>query len=118
MENAPRLRKTQTRGLSWLIAGVYQSRSVKLRSVAGKIPGVTQLLSKVKRLSRLLCNKTINEKAIYNPLATKWLILQAKASQQIKLIIDGTKVGYAHQLLMVSIAYPRHSIPIFTLFLS
>ena len=112
MEIAPRLRKTQTRGLSWLIAGIYQSRSVKLSSVAGKIPGMTQLLSKVKRLSRLLCNKAINVKAIYNPLASKWLKSQAKASQQIKLIIDGTKVGYAHQLLMVSIAYRRRSIPI------
>ena len=71
MKITPTLRKTQIRGLSWLIAGIYESRSMKLSSVAGKIPGMTQLLSKVKRLSRLLCNKAINGKAIYNPLSSK-----------------------------------------------
>ena len=32
--------------------------------------------------------------------------------QQIRLIVDGSKVGFAHQLLIISLAYRRRAIPI------
>ena len=38
--------------------------------------------------------------------------MQAKQLQQARLIIDGTKVGFAHQLLIVSLAYRKRAIPI------
>jgi hypothetical protein len=31
--------------------------------------------------------------------------MQAKHLQQVRLIVNGTKVGFAHQLLMVNLAY-------------
>jgi hypothetical protein len=30
----------------------------------------------------------------------------------VGLIVDGTKVGFCHQLLMVSLAYRRRAVPI------
>lgn len=106
------LRKTQKQGMVWLIIGIYISKSVNLGIVAGKIPGKIKRLSNVKRLSRLLKNKAIDVGKIYEPIAKKWIEAQIRSSQQVKLIIDGTKVGYGHQLLMISIAYRRRAIPI------
>jgi hypothetical protein len=40
------------------------------------------------------------------------LEMQARNLQQIRLIVDGTKVGFGHQLLIVSLAYRKRAIPI------
>ena len=63
-------------------------------------------------MSRLLKNKAIEVERIYNPIAAYWIKAQFTTTQQVKLIIDGTKIGCKHQLLMVSLAYRKRSIPI------
>ncbi len=40
----PTERETRIRDLTWLIVGIYQSRSVYLSRIAGKIPGRVKLL--------------------------------------------------------------------------
>jgi hypothetical protein len=40
------------------------------------------------------------------------LVSQAGHLQQVRLIVDGTKVGFAHQLLIVSLAYRKRAIPL------
>ncbi len=105
-------RITQIRGFVWLIVGIYQSRSVNLSRVAGKIPGKAKLVSVTRRLSRLLANPAIVAREWYEPIAREWLESQAKNGQQIRLIVDGSKVGFAHQLLIISLAYRRRAIPI------
>jgi hypothetical protein len=45
-------------------------------------------------------------------MARQWLQSQAKCLGEIRLIVDGTKVGFGHQLLLVSLAYRRRAIPI------
>jgi hypothetical protein len=111
-ELRPGQRITQVRGFVWLMLGIYQSRSVNLSRVAGKIPGQAKLVSVTRRLSRLLANPAIAVRDWYEPIARQWLNCQAQAGQQIRLIVDGSKVGFGHQLLMVSMAYRRRSIPI------
>ena len=111
-ELRPRQRITQVRNFVWLIVGIYQSRSVNLSRIAGKIPGTAQLLSYTRRLSRFLNNSAIEVRTWYEPVARSWIEKQAQAIQQVLLIVDGTKVGFGHQLLMVSLAYRRRSIPI------
>ena len=108
----PKERATRIRNLTWLIVGIYQSRSVTLSRIAGKIPGKARLLSFTKRLSRLLSNPAIDVRQWYEPVARSWLERQASNLHQIKLIVDGTKVGFAHQLMMVSISYRKRAIPI------
>jgi hypothetical protein len=48
----------------------------------------------------------------YHPIAQQWLQAQWNCLGEIRLIVDGTKVGFGHQLLMVSLAYRKRAIPI------
>ena len=105
-------RITQIRNLVWLMIGIYKSRSVHLSKVAGKIPGQAGVLSTTRRLSRFLDNPAIQVREWYEPIACQWLDAQASWIGQIRLILDGSKVGFGHQLLMVSMAYRKRAIPI------
>lgn len=108
----PNQRVTQIRNFTWLIVGIHQSRSVNLSKIAGKIPGAAKLVSFTRRLSRLLDNPAIQVRIWYKPIAQQWLETQASQGLQVKLIVDGTKVGFGHQLLMVALAYRKRAIPI------
>lgn len=59
-----------------------------------------------------MSNASIDVREWYEPIAHSWLEKQAKNIQQIQLIVDATKVEFAHQLLIVSIAYRKRAIPI------
>ena len=111
-ELRPDQRITQQRNFVWLIIGIYQSRSVYLSRVAGKIPGTAKLVSVTRRLSRFLDNPAVNVREWYEPIARQWLEAQWSCLREIHLIVDGTKVGFGHQLLMVSLAYRKRAIPI------
>jgi len=111
-ELRPKQRVTQVRNFVWLIIGIYQSRSVSMSRIASKVPGKFKLLSFTRRLSRFLNNPAIEVRAWYEPIARSWLTKQAYHLQQVMLIVDGTKVGSSHQLLMVSLAYRKRAIPI------
>jgi len=105
-------RITQVRNFVWLMIGIYESRSVHISKIAGKIPGPAKLLSATRRLSRFLDNPAVQVREWYEPVACEWLKAQSGWLGQIRLIVDGTKVGFGHQLLMISIAYRRRAIPI------
>ena len=111
-ELRPNERVTRLRNFVWLIVGIYQSRSVHLSKVAGKIPGLANLVSITRRLSRFLDNPAIRVREWYEPIASRWLQSQWHGLKEIRLIVDGTKIGFGHQLLMVSLAYRRRAIPI------
>jgi hypothetical protein len=96
----------------WLIIGIYQSRSVCLSRIAGKIPGPAKLLSTARRLSRLLDNPAIRVREWFEPIAREWLETQFRRVGEIHLIVDGTKIGFGHQLLIVCLAYRKRAIPI------
>jgi hypothetical protein len=112
LELRPGQRITQIRIFVCLIIGIYQSRSVCLTRIAGKIPGPTKLLSTTRRLSRLLGNTAIRVREWYAPIAREWLEAQFRQIGEIRLIVDGTKIGFGHQLLIVCIAYRKRAIPI------
>lgn len=111
-ELRPQQRITQVRIFVWLLCGIYQSRSVNLSRVAGKIPGSAKLLSTTRRLSRLLDNPAIRVREWYEPLARQWLEAQFRHLGEIHLIVDGSKIGFQHQLLIVCLAYRKRAIPI------
>jgi hypothetical protein len=111
-ELRPGQRITQVRAFVWLMVGIYQSRSVTLSRVAGKIPGAAKLPSITRRLERVLANPAVQVRSWYEPVAKQWLQAQARNIQQIRLIVDGSKVGFGHQLLIVSLAYRKRAIPI------
>ena len=111
-ELRPDQRITQIRNFVWLMIGIFQSRSVCLSRIAGKIPGPAKLLSNARRLSRLLDNPAIRVREWYEPIARDWLEAQWRNQGEIRLIVDGTKVGFGHQLLIVCLAYRKRAIPI------
>lgn len=111
-ELRPQQRITQVRAFTWLLAGIILSRSVNMSRVAAKIPGAAKLLSTTRRLSRLLDNPAIRVREWYEPIARKWIEAQFRNLGEIRLIVDGSKVGFQHQLLLVSLAYRRRAIPI------
>jgi Transposase DDE domain len=108
----PKQRIPQIQNFAWMMVGIYQSRSVHLSKIAGKVLGSAKLLSTVRRFERFLDNKAIEVREWYEPIAKQWIEAQWQHLKEIRLIVDGTKVGFGHQLLMVSLAYRRRSIPI------
>jgi hypothetical protein len=111
-ELRPKQRKTQVQNFVWLLVGIFHSRSVSLSKIAGKVLSTAKNVSTVRRLSRFLASSAVDVRSWYRATAKTWLISQAQQAGEIRLIVDGSKVGFGHQLLMVSLAYRRRSIPI------
>lgn len=108
----PDERITRLRVSVWMIVGIYLSKAVHLRKIAGKIPGAATTNSKIRRLSRFLDNSAVNVREWYEPQARAVLEAAAQHHGRIRLIVDGSKVGFGHQLLMVGLAYRRRALPI------
>jgi hypothetical protein len=104
--------KARLRTFAWMMVGMLMSRSVHMSHMARKIPSVAQQTSIVKKLSRLLQNGALRVREWYSPVATELLQEVVASGQVVRLIIDGTKVGGGHRLLMVAVAYRRRSLPI------
>ncbi len=107
----PKERITTIINFTWLIVGIFQSRSVSLSRIAGRIPGPAKLLSTTRRLSRLLANPAIRVREWYKPIAIQWLEAQFHHIDEIHFIEDATKVGFGHHLLIVSLAYRKRATP-------
>jgi len=110
MQLYPNERITRLRNLAWLIVGIFQSKSVHLSKVASKIPGEAVLNSITRRLDRFLENTAFRVRDWYEPIAKQ--LLSRVSSQEYRLIVDGTKVGFGHQLLIVTLAYRKRAIPL------
>jgi hypothetical protein len=108
----PTQRITRLRTFAWLMVGILQSKSVQLSQIALKIPGRAKETSTVRRLERLLDTEAVRVREWYAPIARAWLLSQASTTGEVRLILDSTKVSFAHQQLMVALAFQRRAIPI------
>lgn len=115
----PKQRITQVQNFVWLVVGIFESHSVHLSKIAGKVMVEAKNESTVRRLSRFLANGAIDVRRWYKPIAKEWLGSQWAAVGEIRLIMDGTKIGFGQrpapfqgQLLMVSLAYRHRAVPI------
>ena len=95
-ELRPGQRVTQVRNFVWLLVGIHHSRSVTLSKIAGKIPGEAKLLSSVRRLGRFLSNPAIRVRDWYEPISRAWLEAQFRHLGEIRLVVDGSKIGIRH----------------------
>ena len=111
-ELRPKQRKTQVQNFAWLLVGIFHSRSVNLSKIAGKVISTAKNVSTVRRLSRFLASSAVDVRSWYRSTARSWLVVQAQRVGDIRLIVDGTKIGFGHQLLMVSLAYRHRAVPI------
>lgn len=91
---------------------MFHSRSASLSKVAGKVMSTAKNMSMVRRLSRFLASSAVDVRSWYRSTAKAWLVAQAQQVGEIRLIVDGTKIGFGYQLLMVSLAYRHRAVPI------
>ncbi len=101
-ELRPDERITPLHNFVWLIVGIYQRRSVHLSKEAGKIPGPANLVSIARRLSRFLDNPAVRVRERYEPIARRWIQAQWRCLQEVRLIVDGTRVGFGHPISLCS----------------
>ena len=106
----PGERITRIRVLAWLLAGIFESKSVHLSKVASKIPGKARLVSVTRRLDRFLESPAFRVRDWYEPIAKR--LLAQRAGQEYRLLVDGSKVGFGHQFLVIALAYRRRAIPL------
>ncbi|RMH33542.1 MAG: hypothetical protein D6694_15510, partial [Gammaproteobacteria bacterium] len=111
-EMRPHERVTRLRNLSWLMVGIFLSRSVHLHRAAAKMPGQALSLSKERRLRRFVHNRAVRVRDWYEPMARALLMAAHCSSGVVRLILDATKVGTGHQWLVVALAYRRRALPI------
>jgi len=111
-ELRPKQRRTQVQNFVWLVVGIFHSHSVSLSKIAGKVISTAKNVSTVRRLSRFLASPVVDVRSWYRSIAQAWLLSQFQQVGEVRLIVDGTKIGFGHQLLMVSLAYRRRAIPI------
>lgn len=102
----PQERITRIGNMAWLQSGLFHSRSVHLTRIASKLPGRAKKLSRVRQIERLLANRHIQVRDWYYPVAAGLLRRAAATGGPLRLIIDGSKVGHGHQLLMVDSPWP------------
>ena len=108
----PKQRITVIRNFAWLLAGLYVSKSIHLSRIADEISWRVKLPSATRRLSRLLANRALRVRLWYEPIALMLLEAQIATLGEVRLIVDGSRVGFNHQLLMVAIAFRRRALPI------
>jgi hypothetical protein len=110
-ELRPKQRKTQVQNFVWLLVGIFHSHSVSLSKIAGKVISTAKNVSTVRRLSRFLASAAVDVRSWYRSTAKTWLMSQAEQVGEIRLIVDGTRIGFGHQLLMISLAYRHRAVP-------
>ncbi len=108
----PTERITHLRNLTWMMIGIFLSRSVHLSQIASKIPGQAVQLSLVQRLRRFLDNPSFHVHSWYEPVARELLLQAADSVGELRLIVDSTHCGLHHQWLSVSLAFHHRAIPI------
>lgn len=102
---------SQVTNLIFLMLGLYKGRSVHLTRIASKVPSRARKLSTAERLRRFLSNAAIQVDEVYDPVAQE-LIKRAAASGKIRLVIDSSRIGFGHQLMMVALCYRRRTLPL------
>jgi hypothetical protein len=111
-EVRPKQRKTQVQNFVWVLVGIFHSHSVSLSRIASKVISTAKNVSTVRRLSRFLASSAVDVRSWYRSTAKSWLVAQVQQVGEIRLIVDGTKIGFGHQLLMISLAYRHRAVPI------
>lgn len=106
----PKERITRIRNQALLVIGLYLSGSVHLSKIVSQWPLPGKDPSLVNRLNRFLNNPRLNVLGWYLPIARS--MLTALASRPIRLIIDCTKVGFNHRIMMVGLAYRKRTLPL------
>jgi Transposase DDE domain len=101
---------TRRTNLTWLIVGLYLSGKVQTSAIVQKWPIAVKVSSLTRRLSRFLDNGAVRPAVMMRPVARR--LLARAAQQRLTLIVDASKIGAGHQLVIVGLAYKKRVLPL------
>jgi hypothetical protein len=101
---------TRRTNLTWLIVGLYLSGKVQTSAIVQRWPMAVQVSSLTRRLSRFLDNAAVRPAVWFRPVARQ--LLARAAQHTLTIIVDASKVGAGHQLVIVSLAYKHRALPL------
>jgi hypothetical protein len=104
-------RITRLRNMALMLVGLTQGHGIHLSQIVEQWPGLeAKEPSLVNRLRRFLDNPAVVVRTWYEPVVIH--LLEVFAGQELRLIIDCSKVGFHHRILTVSLAYKRRALPL------
>lgn len=106
----PQMRVTQRRNLALLVAGIVAAQGIHLSYIVSSWHLAGRLVSLTNRLRRFLANERVDVWQWYQPLAAQ--LLNALSRGRLWLVVDSTKVGRNHRVLVVGLAYRRRTLPL------
>jgi hypothetical protein len=109
-QRLPDVIDSQLDTLALVIVGISQSVSAQLGKIARALPLDTTQYAKEQRIRRLLDNERITQVDQYQPLAKA--ALTGLKGQRLQLLIDRVLLHDRHNILVISVAFRRRSIPL------
>lgn len=109
-QHLPTVIDSQVDSLGLTIVGAVQSMSSQMAKIARAMPLDTTELAKEQRLRRLLDNERLTQTDHYHPIVEQ--ALHGLAHQRVQLLMDRVLLRGEHNILVVSIAFRRRSIPL------
>lgn len=109
-QHLPQALPSQLDTMGYALVGIVQSMSSQLAKIARAMPLTTTALAKEQRLRRLLDNERITQDTHYHPLVTQ--SLHGLRGQRVQLLMDRVLLRDTHNILVVSLAFRRRSIPL------
>ena len=96
--------------LACALVGMRQTVSAQQRAVASAMPLRTKPQSKIQRLRRLLDNAKLTAKDVYHPIVRA--ALTGLRRQRVHLLLDRVVLTETQNVLVVSLAFRRRSVPL------
>lgn len=101
---------SQIETLALVVVAIGQSVSAQIGKIARTMPLDTTLAAKEQRLRRLLDNERLTQDKHYHPVAKQ--ALRGLKGQRVQLLIDRVLLRDTHNILVVSVAFRRRSLPL------
>jgi hypothetical protein len=106
----PELRPRLRDPLVCVLVGMSQAVSAQQRQVAAAMPLLTKQQSKIQRFRRLLDSASLTADGIYQPIVRA--ALTGLRRQPLQLLLDRVVLTERQNVLVVSLAFRRRSIPL------
>lgn len=109
-QRLPTVIASQVDNLSLLVVSAVQSMSSQLAKLARAMPLTTTQLAKEQRIRRWLDNERITQTDHYHPIVQQ--ALHGLTGQRVQLLLDRVVLREQHNILVLSLAFRRRSIPL------
>lgn len=110
ISQVPQLRPRLREPLAYALVAMSQTVSAQQRKLASAMPLLTKQQSKIQRLRRLLDNANLTAESVYHPIVRQ--SLSGLRGQPVQMLLDRVVLTERQNVLVVSLAFRRRSIPL------